>query len=1051
MNQHILKNISDPAVFEENRLPAHSDHLVYKNKAELLRGSSSLCYSLNGVWKFDYSINLSCTPDGFEALDYDCKNWDDIRVPAHIQMEGYDRPHYANVAYPWDGRQALKSGEVPTDFNPVGSYVKYFTLPKGFIKDSLILRFEGVESAAAIWLNGHYIGYCEDSFTPSEFDLTKYVVDGENKLAIQVTKWCAGSWLEDQDFFRFSGIFRDIYLYTKPKCHLEDIEIKQVFEKGNFDNVKLNLSIDLSNNANVALRLFDAMDFTLKSNEFKGFDEMPVVYESVNNLHSGKNNLSFDVVAPKLWSAEIPNLYTLYIEIFDGETLLEVSTVKIGIRLFEKNDDNVMTLNGKRIVFAGVDRHDFSSKFGRAITFDEIKKDIVTMKENNINAIRTSHYPNSSALYELCDIYGIYLIDECNLETHGSWDGILSGVSDYDFVLPGDKKEWLPLLLDRANSMYMRDRNHSSVLIWSCGNESYGGSDIYEMSEFFRKADSSRLVHYEGVYNDRRYNDTSDIESRMYAKVAEVKEFLKTHRDKPFIECEYTHAMGNSCGGMQLYTELAWEEELFQGGFIWDYIDQSITGKDPFGNDTQYYGGDFDDSPTDYNFSGNGIVYGGERDASPKMQAVRYNYRPIDLKLDLDKDVLHIHNRNLFRNLGDYKFVIYIKKFGKTLYEESFFISGEGLCKLDYSLNIKERVKSLFDIYSDELIVGVKAIFNVETVYNLGEVSFSEAAVRENMQIFDALLKAPGNKLICDSPLLEKRPYKLIMGVSNFGVKGENFEVLFSQNFGGLVSYRYAGKELLKAIPRPNFWRAPTDNDYGNNMTFRYAKYKTASLYATTRMPNPVSTYWGAFRPVIEEHESYVSITYDYALPESSDKLSLTYHVYGDGSIRVNTEYTPVSGKYDLPEFGTLFKLKPEYENISWYGAGPMETYSDRLVGAKIDFYSGKVSEQLAKYLSPQESGNKSLVRFAKLTDKKGRGLLVAGDCINVSALCYTPSELEEARHDFELPPVTKTVLRISLSQMGIGGDDTWGAPTLDEYLLKGEGTLKFDYVIKGI
>ena len=1051
MNQNILKNILNPTIFEENRLPAHSDHRVYANKSELLRETSTLSYSLNGVWKFDYSINLNCTPNGFEALDYNCKNWEDIRVPAHIQMEGYDRPHYANVAYPWDGRQTLKSGEAPTDFNPVGSYVKYFTLPKGFIKDSLILRFEGVESAAAVWLNGHYIGYCEDSFTPSEFDLTEYIVEGENKLAIQVTKWCAGSWLEDQDFFRFSGIFRDIYLYTKQKCHLEDIEIKQVFEKDSFDNVKLNLSIELSNNANVALKLFDAMDLTLKSNEFKVFDEMPVVYETVNNLHSGENKLSFDVAAPKLWSAEIPNLYTLYIEVFDKETLLEVSAVKIGIRLFEKNSKNIMTLNGKRIVFAGVDRHDFSSKFGRAITFDEIKKDIVTMKENNINSIRTSHYPNSSTLYELCDIYGIYLIDECNLETHGSWDGLLSGVSDYDFVLPGDKKELLPLLLDRANSMYMRDRNHSSVLIWSCGNESYGGSDIYEMSKFFRKADSSRLVHYEGVYNDRRYNDTSDIESRMYAKVAEVKEFLKTHRDKPFIECEYTHAMGNSCGGMQLYTELAWDEELFQGGFIWDYIDQSITGKDPFGNDTQYYGGDFDDSPTDYNFSGDGIVYGGDRDASPKMHAVKYNYRLVDLKLDLDKDTLHIHNRNLFRNLSDYKFIIYIKKFGKTLFEENFFINGEGLCKLDYSLNIKEKVKSLFDIYSDELIVGVKAVFDIETIYNLGEVTFSEVAVRENMQIFDALSPSPDTKLICDIPILEKRPYKLITGISNFGVNGDNFEVLFSQNFGGLVSFRYAGRELLKAVPRPNFWRAPTDNDIGNNMPFRYAKWKTASLYAGTRIPKDESTYWPAFRPVIKECETYVSITYKYALPDSADELSMEYQVYGDGSIRINTEYTPATGIYDLPEFSTLFKLKPEYENISWYGAGPMETYSDRLVGAKLDLYSGKVSDQLAKYLSPQESGNKALVRFAKLTDKKGRGLLVAGDCINVSALCYTPSELEEARHDFELPPVTKTVLRVSLAQMGIGGDDSWGAPTLDEYLLKGDGTLKFSYVIKGI
>ena len=407
MNKDILKNILEPTVFEENRLPAHSDHKLFANRNELIKGESSLYYNLNGVWKFDYSINPASTPDGFELLSFDCKNWEDIRVPAHIQMEGYDRPHYANVAYPWDGRQELKSGQSPMDFNPVASYVKYFTLPESFTGKDIVLRMEGVESAAAVWLNGHYIGYCEDSFTPSEFDLSKYIVKGENKLAIQVTKWCSGSWLEDQDFFRFSGIFRDICLYAKPKCHLEDIGVNQIFENKNLDKVKLNISLTLSQSAKVKLRLYDAFDMTLKSNEFKCFFDETLVSELDKNLVSGENNVLFEINEPKLWSAEIPNLYTLYIEIYDGDNLLEVTSVKIGIRLFEKNSSNIMTVNGKRIVFAGVDRHDFSSKSGRAISYAEVKKDIVTMKENNINAIRTSHYPNCSALYELCDIYGI--------------------------------------------------------------------------------------------------------------------------------------------------------------------------------------------------------------------------------------------------------------------------------------------------------------------------------------------------------------------------------------------------------------------------------------------------------------------------------------------------------------------------------------------------------------------------------------------------------------------------------------------------------------------
>lgn len=1054
MDKHVLNNIKDPKIFEENRLPARSDHRIYQTKEELLRENSSYCFDLNGIWKFNYAINTESTVDGFEGTEFDCKSWEDIRVPAHIQMEGYDRPHYANIAYPWEGRQDLKPGETPMEFNPVASYVKYFTLPEDFLKDSLILRLEGVESAAAVWLNGHYVGYAEDSFTPSEFDLTSFLTEGENKLAVQVVKWCAGSWLEDQDFFRFSGIFRDIYLYTRPKTHLNDIEIKQAFENNLFTNVKLDILLDISNETHIRLTLFDAMDMTLKQNQYKNFDDMPVAAKYEGNLTAGENKISLTLNNPSLWSAEMPNLYTLLIELFDNNNLVEVSSVKTGIRHFCKDSKNIMRLNGQRIVFTGVDRHDFSSTSGRAITYTEIEKDIVTMKENNINAVRTSHYPNSHAFYDLCDRYGIYVIDECNLETHGTWDGLLTGVTDYDSVLPGDKREWLPLLLDRVKSMYMRDKNHSSILIWSCGNESYGGSDIYEMSDLLRKLDKSRLVHYEGVYNDRRYNNTSDIESRMYAKVSEIKDFLKTHRDKPFIECEYAHAMGNSCGGMQLYTELAWEEELYQGGFIWDYIDQSITGKDYCGNEVQLYGGDFDDSPTDYNFSGDGIVYGGCREPSPKVQAVKYNYRPVDLKLDIETDTLFVHNRSLFRDLEDFKFTLSIKRFGKTLYEKDFFVSGKPLSEISYDLEIKQKTEKLLSIYGDELVVHVGARLNFETVYNIDEVSFSQNVVRSisgKMHCFDALSDRFDDALITDTILCSNKPYKLIKGVYNFGVKGENFEVLFSQHYGGMVSYRYAGCELLKSVPRPNFWRAPTDNDIGNNMPFRYSKWKVASLYATTRVPDKDTTYWKSSRPEIQEYDSYVSFRFNYFLPQSDDTLSMEYQVFGDGSIRINTEYTGADMDYDLPEFGTIFKLKPEYENISWYGAGPSETYADRLPGARIDVFNGKVKDQTAKYLSPQECGNKALVRFAKLTDRKGRGLIVAGNCINISALPYTPSELEEARHDFELPPVTKTVLRVNLAQMGIAGDDSWGAPTLPGYLLKGIGKLKFSYVIKGI
>ncbi len=661
--------IKDPAFFAQNRVKAHSDYHYYKNHRELAEKNESFRQNLNGLWKFQYARNLAEAPAGFEAEDFDCKGWEDIRVPAHIQMEGYDKPQYVNVQYPWDGHEAIEPGEIPTQFNPVASYVKYFTVPENMQGKRLFVSFQGVESGFALWCNGSYVGYSEDTFTPSEFELTSYLKEGENKLAVQVFKWTSGSWCEDQDFFRFSGIFRDVYLYSIPDTHVSDIRIKTILND-TYDRGNLEIVLEAIGNGKVELILTRQGEEAART-EVEIKDGQSTVVE-------------LTIEQPALWSAEQPNLYNLMIQVTDNqEQLQELIPQRVGFRRFAI-EDGIMKLNGKRIVFKGVDRHEFSSRRGRVPNHDELLRDIVTMKRNNINAIRTSHYPNDSALYALCDEYGLYLIDECNMETHGMWDMVGRGVWPIEKALPGDRQEWKDLLLDRVNSMYQRDKNHPSIIIWSCGNESFGGSVIYEMSKLFHALDDTRLVHYEGVCNDRRYNDTSDMESRMYPSAAYVKDFLQKDRSKPYLLCEYTHAMGNSCGGMHKYTDLTDEEPLFQGGFIWDYIDQSIYHKDRYGKEVLGYGGDFDDRPCDYNFSGNGIVYGGERMPSPKMQEVKFNYQNISIQIQDDQ--FTVINKNLFTNTDVYDCKISLTLDGRQIADTKVDIGVEPLSQQTYQL-----------------------------------------------------------------------------------------------------------------------------------------------------------------------------------------------------------------------------------------------------------------------------------------------------------------------------------------------------------------------------
>ncbi|MEZ3488232.1 MAG: DUF4981 domain-containing protein [Lachnospiraceae bacterium] len=1010
------EKVKDPQYFRDGRLDAHSDHRYYASVLDMEADHEAFRESLNGLWKFHYARNYQSARPGFERTDYCCKSWDDIHVPAHIQMEGYDVPQYANVQYPWEGRDEIEPGEIPEYFNPVASYVKYFTVPERMKGRRLFISFQGAESGLALWLNGTFVGYSEDSFTPSEFELTDYLVEGENKLAAQVFKWTASSWCEDQDFYRFSGIYRDVYLYTVPKVHVRDLKIcaipDETLKKAAFD-IRMEMMEGEKPEGKAVIRLA------------KG--EETVIAEKLEL--DTEVTRSWTVEEPALWSAEEPALYDLTIEIYDAAgALQEVIPEKVGFRRFEMKD-HIMMLNGQRIVFKGVNRHEFSSVSGRHVSEAELRKDLETMKRNNINAIRTCHYPDGSLIYRLCDEYGLYLIDENNLETHGTWDAVVM-TGDDSKALPNDRPEWLDLLLDRVNSTYQRDKNHPSILIWSCGNESYGGKDIYEMSQLFRKLDPNRLVHYEGVHHDRRYNDTSDIESQMYTSVEGIKEFLANDRSKPFICCEYTHAMGNSCGAMHKYTDLTDTEPLYQGGFIWDYIDQSIYKKDRYGREFQAYGGDFGERPTDYNFSGNGIVYG-DREPSPKMQEVKFNYQ--NITAEVGKTEVRVRNKNLFVNTDTFECRVTVARNGYVIRRAALETHVKPLGEETYALPVPSEtlpgeytVTVSFHLRQDEIWAkrGHEAAFG-QYVYQIKK-----------------------EEKVCGKGV------KVIRSLHNIGVRGDHFEVMFSVLSGGMVSYKYAGREMLKTVPKPNFWRAPVDNDCGNQMPARYAQWKIASMYISDKAPDDELFKMSVLDVQEGARSAAVSFTYNLCtIPAAQCRVS--YEVFGDGRVKATLTYDPVKELGDMPEFGMLFKLDADYDHVRWYGLGPAETYADRKKGAKLGIYENLVKDNMAAYLVPQECGNKEEVRYAEVTDRKGRGMRFEMTAENgpmcFSALPYTPHEMENAMHPFELPEVHYTVIRASKAQMGIAGDDSWGAKTHPEYLIDVSRKLEFSFTFCGI
>lgn len=913
-----LKWLTDPEVFRVNALPAHSDHVCYNDENEAETGITSLLQSLDGQWAFKWSKTSKDRPADFWRNGYDLSDFGTITVPAHIELQGYGQIQYINTLYPWDGHAELRPPQVDPDYNPVGSYVREFELDDGLRGKRVCVSFQGVEQAFYVWLNGEFIGYAEDSFTPSDFELTPHIRETGNRLCVEVYKRSSAAWIEDQDFFRFSGIFRSVFLYAKPEVNIDDLWIKPVLHDNNTSgelSVRLLLS-GKTDGAEVSCRITSPDGETL-------FDGGLALSAEGGYLRS--QTVRLEKIKP--WSNESPALYNVTLTLNSDGKLAEVVPYDVGFRRFELKN-GVMLLNGKRVMFNGVNRHEWNPERGRAITPEDMHAAMRTFLKNNINAVRTCHYPNQSLWYELCDKNGIYMIDEANLESHGSWQKL--GRDEPSWNVPGSLPEWKECVVDRARSMFERDKNHTAILLWSCGNESYAGEDILAMAEFFRAHDSSRLVHYEGVFHNREFDRISDVESRMYASPEDVRRYLENDPKKPFILCEYMHDMGNSLGGMESYIKLGEEFEKYQGGFIWDYMDQALWRVDCNGRRVLGYGGDFGERQSDYAFSGNGIVFA-DGTEKPAMREVRYWYSSPEERRSFDE-----------RN---------------------------------------------------------------------------EIARK-------ALSKFPENT--------SKTPLKIVHGDGALGVRGRDFEILFSYPEGGPCSVVSHGREWLWRAPRPAYWRAPTENDLGNKFALKSSIWAAADAYQ-----NCVGI------ETLKENADEFSIKFTYGSPSVPGmKTDITYTVMSDSTMHIKVHYYGQKGLPELPLLGLRFQTPVPVDIVEWLGLSG-ETYPDRKRGGAFGCHSERPG--VPNYLVPQECSNHADTQAVTLrADGKTLRFCAESEPFSFSAIPYTPQQLEQAAHREELPEPVRTVVTICGKMRGVGGIDSWGSDVEPPYRISAEEDIEF-------
>lgn len=991
---------NNPDLFQMNREPAHATLQPYADIPEALAANpnhSPWYCSLNGAWKFNWAQNPGQRPVEFYNNDYDTSGWGNINVPGNWQTQGYDKPIYTNMTYPWTGVESPQAPYAPTIFNPVGSYKRSFILPAAWDGRRIFLAFQGVESAFYVWINGNFVGYSEDSYTPKDFDVTAYLKPGANQIAVEVYRWSDGSWLEDQDFIRLSGIFRDVYLYATPQVHIRDFGAITDLD-ANYENAELNLQAKVKSFAAVAPEGYrvEAMLYDMKNRPVL---EKPLGLSLDFTEPEVKVTGRVTVKNPLKWTAETPNLYKLVLALKDAAgNVLETESCKIGFREVEIKDGQIR-VNGQKIMFKGVNRHETDPAKGRAVDYPAMVRDITIMKQLNINAVRTSHYPNNPLWYDLCDEYGLYVIDETNLESHGA-----SG------TLPKGRSEWTNNCLDRVKSLVERDKNHPSVIIWSLGNEAGSGNNFQLMADWIHANDPTRPVHYEGQ------NDVADITSWMYPSIARVKTYGKEGSAKPLLLCEYNHAMGNSCGNLQEYWDQFETYNNTHGGFIWDFVDQALYTRAADGSLYLGYGGDWGDKPNDGNFCANGLIMA-DRTLKPQTDEVKHVYQNIKVKpVDLVKGTVQISNKFRFTNLNQYR--------GEwRLMADDRVVAAGGLSNLEMSippLTTKELTINYGKLLPEP---GVEYWLNFSFKQknpvpwaNMGhEIAWDQMKVPFETR-HSATLAPPMDRLT----LRETNEDAVIAG--------RNFEVAFSKTTGLLTSFIYQGHKLLVNGPTPELWRAPVDNDKGNNEPTRCATWRKAGSERILKQ----------FK-VTRVSAQKIRVVAEFELPTTvASQLNSVYEVYGSGDVVVGHSLKPGAGTLpEIPVVGTTLTFPGEYGMMQWYGRGPQENYWDRNTGSAVGVYSSGVDHQYVRYIEPSECGNKTDVRWVALTNRSGFGLLATGmPLLETSALYYTPEELESKDHPYKLVKSPNITLHLNYKQMGVGGIDSWGSLPLNKYTL---------------
>ena len=990
-----------PRIFGVNVLNPHVTSMPYTTVEEAVKGdrhASEWYQTLSGKWKFYHVEKPSQRNNDFYKDNYDVSGWDEIPVPSSWQLLGYDHPIYTNVVYPWAQNNRVSAPGAPTDFNPVGHYRRTFTVPEKWDGKRIRLHFEGVESAYYVWVNGNYVGYSEDSFTGHEFDINKYLRKGENNISVQVFRWCDGSWLEDQDFIRLSGIMRDVYIYAVPTVHIQDFQIDATLTN-NYTDGLLKTTAWIYNSTSSA-----SGDYTVELSLYndKGTEVIAPSVQRVSGISAGgEKSVHFELplTKPDRWSAETPNLYSAVLVIKDGSgKVIQVESNKIGFRKVEIKKENGaprLLVNGMPVKFHGVNRHELDPDNGRAVNYDRMEQDIILMKKFNINALRTSHYPNNPYMYELCDKYGIYVIDEANVESHGA-----------NNELPKNSDDWRAPAVDRLTTMVQRDKNHPSIILWSLGNEAGNGNVFASERERAHQIDSTRYVHYEGD------NNNADVMSQMYWGY----DYINGYNDanKPVMLCEYEHAMGNSVGDLQEYMDAFYRNPRAFGGFIWDFIDQGLHHK---GTPYWEFGGMWGDWQNDDNFCANGLVFP-DRAIQPEMWEVKYQYSQLRVKnVDAAKGKIEIESRYLFKNLGDFLDAFWeIRENGKVIK------SG----KLDGSqMNIGPLQKKEVTIDMPKIETTIGAEYHLDIDFRLKKDElWAKAGHSVGHEQFGIDLGQLWSTEVDVSTMDGAR----VSRVSGVVIEGTDFKITFDEKSGTLASYVLDGDTIIKNGGIPNFWRAPTDNDKGFNMERGHGEWRSAS-----KKRNVSSE-------VKEVSAQETQVTFNFSFPDvGSSKMKLTYYVYGSGDIVVDYTFNPDGSKSYIPNVGTIFTVPEGYEKVRWFGRGPDENYLGRNRGSFMGLYSTLADSMTVKYMEIGETGQRTDVKWATLTNEKsGKGLMIVGNPrMEFSAQHYTPEQLTDVKLPWELKRNKDITLRVDLHQMGLGGINSWGAEPLDAYLLK--------------